>query len=68
MQYGPFVMNTKAEVIEAFEDFQRGRLGRVPAGGIRPYRASASEIAEAKEKRLREAVASMPHGGDIREG
>ena len=28
---GPFVMNTRAEVITAFEDYQAGRLGRIPA-------------------------------------
>ena len=27
---GPFVMNTKAEVLTAFEDFQKGRLGTIP--------------------------------------
>jgi hypothetical protein len=25
-------MNTKAEVMQAFEDFQKGRLGTIPAG------------------------------------
>jgi quercetin 2,3-dioxygenase len=28
---GPFVMNTRPEVIRAFEDYQSGRLGTVPA-------------------------------------
>jgi redox-sensitive bicupin YhaK (pirin superfamily) len=36
--YGPFVMNTRAELATAFDDFQSGRLGTVPADGLRPYR------------------------------
>ena len=28
---GPFVMNTKDEVLEAYEAFQRGDFGHIPA-------------------------------------
>lgn len=28
---GPFVMNTKSEVVDAYTDFQKGRFGHIPA-------------------------------------
>jgi len=38
-QYGPFVMSTRQDVIEAYEDFQAGRFGHIPPDAIEPYRA-----------------------------
>jgi hypothetical protein len=33
-------MCTKAELVEAFEDYQAGRLGTVPADAIQPHRST----------------------------
>ncbi|HSA48711.1 MAG TPA: pirin family protein [Yinghuangia sp.] len=32
--YGPFVMNTHAELAQAFDDFRSGRMGNIPAGQV----------------------------------
>ena len=40
VHYGPFVMNTRAEILQTVEDFQRGRLGVIPADQLAPRRFS----------------------------
>ncbi|HZW02049.1 MAG TPA: pirin family protein, partial [Candidatus Deferrimicrobium sp.] len=40
---GPFVMNTREEVVQAFHDYQAGRLGAIPAVHGAPQHVIASE-------------------------
>jgi quercetin 2,3-dioxygenase len=36
VHYGPFVMNTRAEIVQAIDDYEAGRLGTIPADQLAP--------------------------------
>ncbi|MGB8178995.1 MAG: pirin family protein [Acidimicrobiales bacterium] len=35
--YGPFVMNSRSEIVQALEDFEAGRLGVIPPNALMPH-------------------------------
>jgi hypothetical protein len=40
---GPFVMNTRQEVVQAFSDYQAGKLGSIPAVHGTPSRVISTD-------------------------
>jgi hypothetical protein len=41
---GPFVMNTRDEVVQAFEDYKAGKLGVIPAAHTSPHNTPTSVV------------------------
>jgi len=35
--YGPFVMSSRAELIEALQDYQAGKFGSIPPNALMPH-------------------------------
>ena len=36
--YGPFVMNSKSELVQALEDYNAGKFGTIPPNALMPHR------------------------------
>jgi hypothetical protein len=50
VHYGPFVMNTKEEIAQAMQDYQAGRLGKIPAEAMPHRHPSDVELPTAADK------------------
>ncbi len=51
VHYGPFVMNTKEEIAQAMQDYQAGRLGKIPAEAMPHRHPSDVELPASADKR-----------------
>lgn len=51
VQYGPFVMNTREQIMDAIRDFQAGRMGRISGERERMKEAEEARAAQKKSGR-----------------
>lgn len=59
VQYGPFVMNSKAEIMKAFEDYQRDQFGGWPWPSPEPVHGQRGRFARYADGREEQPVGSL---------
>lgn len=66
VQHGPFVMNSRAEIVEAFRDYERGAFGRWPFGDDAPVNPrDRGRFARHPDGRVEEPPAQAEGGASL---